>query len=956
MLAAQSTPGHPLELLKIIANSDGGNAAVRQAAAVRFKNVIAKGWDTQREDGNDQIVITPEERTMIKTHLVQLMCTTPPQIQSQLSESISLVAEVDYPANWNNLLGELVQQLNTTNPVIRNGVLMTADSIFGRFVNVGRSDELYRVIAYTLEGFQAPLLALLKALGQAVDAASNDASALKSHLESLRLLVKIYYSLNYQDLPEFFEDHMDEVMMEFRKYLQFNNPIVVDPNEENEPSPIDKLQAGIIDVLDLYASKDEEPFMTFLPDFSAMIWNLLTSVSSLPKHDNLATTSINFLSLLVERDMHKHLFQEDSTLRQIVLKIVIPNLSFRDCDEERFEDNPQDYMVTEVDGSDSESRRWSSEVLLRAMCRKFEAQTTVICGEHINQMLVDYSRDPERHWAMKDTAIQMMMGISIVRDSPLSGVTEVSKGVNLLDFFQNHVLPELRDGNHQSRPVVKATSLKFVSKFRNQFTTEQLVQLIPIVVTHLSSPVVVVHTFAAYTLERMFFTKEFPESLTVSKPKLQSAAIREFLDPIFAGLFSIVESAEHNENEYGMKCVMRALATAGQDVVPVTELVMNKLTAVLIRVAPNPRNPQFNHYLFESIAVLVKNVCLINPEATGAFEPLLFPPFNDILRLQVAEFTPYVFQILAQLLEFRPTNAGLGDAYTQLFHPILKPPLWEVRGNVPALARLLKAYISLASNELVSHLTPILGISQKLLASKITETSAFDILDSVVLYFARDAFIPFLKPLMQLLLQRLQAGKTPRYIKLVTSFFALVVGKLGAETFLDCMNSMQPGLAIMILQQVWIPRMKADPPKVFIETKVQAIGLTRIICDTTALIADPKGHETWVSALVVLVNLFSSTTHFGRGSDKDYSPDDAKDIEIGYDSVYSRLVFATKKSEDPFSDISNPAELFVKSLHAMIMQRRDEVLALIQHTISIEPKLSSGLELLFQQSGLSLAG
>jgi exportin-2 (importin alpha re-exporter) len=31
----------------------------------------------------------------------------------------------------------------------------------------------------------------------------------------------------------------------------------------------------------------------------------------------------------------------------------------------------------------------------------------------------------------------------------------------------------------------------------------------------------------------------------------------------------------------------------------------------------------------------------------------LFPPFQAVLSLDVAEFSPYVFQILAQLLEFR---------------------------------------------------------------------------------------------------------------------------------------------------------------------------------------------------------------------------------------------------------------------------------------------------------------
>ena len=258
------------------------------------------------------------------------MCTVPPQIQAQISEAISLIAKVDYPHNWDNLLPELVQQFGSSDPAVVNGVLKTADGIFKRFRYVGRSDALYTIIKYTLERIQAPLLTLFVEIGKAVDALSNDPAQLVPRLESLRIMNRIFYSLNYQDLPEFFEDHIQEWMGQFSKYLQYSNPCVTDESEEIEPGPIDKLQAAIIQNLDLYASKDEEVFLPFLPDFTTLIWNRLLTVTSYPKHDNLATTSIRFLSSLVSKLMHKALFQDEATLREIVLKIVIPNLMFRE--------------------------------------------------------------------------------------------------------------------------------------------------------------------------------------------------------------------------------------------------------------------------------------------------------------------------------------------------------------------------------------------------------------------------------------------------------------------------------------------------------------------------------------------------------------------------------------------------------------------------------------------------
>jgi exportin-2 (importin alpha re-exporter) len=400
---AQKNAGYPLAILQLVANAK--DPAIRQAAAVIFKNLVKKAWDENNEDGDEGIVISPDDRNTIKSHLVQLMCTVPSQIQAQLSETISLIAAVDYPHQWTNLLPELVQQFNSTDSTVLIGVLKTANSIFKRFRYVQRSDQLYEVILYTLQGIQAPLLTTFKALGQAVDATPNDCDALTKHLEALRLISRIFFSLNYQDLPEFFEDHMGEWMADFAKYMTYQNPVLISASEEDEPSPIDKLQVAIIQNLNLYANKDEEAFMEYLPKFTELVWNLLLTTTAYPKHDTLATTSIRFLSELLQKVMHKGLFEAPDTLRQIVLNIVIPNLMFRESDEERFEGDPREYIMTEVEGSDSESRRRCSQDLLRSMCRHFEAETTQICQEHVVSMLAEYSKDPVGKWAAKDAAV-----------------------------------------------------------------------------------------------------------------------------------------------------------------------------------------------------------------------------------------------------------------------------------------------------------------------------------------------------------------------------------------------------------------------------------------------------------------------------------------------------------------------------------------------------------------------
>lgn len=76
-------------------------------------------------------------------------------------------------------------------------------------------------------------------------------------------------------------------------------------------------------------------------------------------------------------------------------------------DEERFEDDPAEFIVRDIEGEDSESRRRNSQDLLRAMCRQFEQETTRICMGHISTMLAEYTADSAGKWVAKDVAVRL---------------------------------------------------------------------------------------------------------------------------------------------------------------------------------------------------------------------------------------------------------------------------------------------------------------------------------------------------------------------------------------------------------------------------------------------------------------------------------------------------------------------------------------------------------------------
>ena len=541
-----------------------------------------------------------------------------------------------------------------------------------------------------------------------------------------------------------------------------------------------------------------------------------------------------------------------------------------------------------------------------------------------------------------------MLGIAVRKESSL-GVSETNPGVNLMDFFTSHILPDLQDTNHRSRPVVKATALKFVTTFRNQFSTQELAQLFPMIIVQMGSDIVVVHTFAAYCIERILVTKDG----STKQAKFGRAELLHFLEPLFTALFSIVDNVALNENDYVMKCVMRSLSVADEDIVPITQNVIEKLTAALERVSKNPRNPQFNHFLFESIAVLVRAVCGKNPNAADALESLLFPPFQAILQNEILEFTPYVFQILAQLLEFRSTDGGLGQ-YEALFRPLLTPALWERKGNIPALTRLVQAYLMKAAPQLVQggFLQGILGCFQKMLSVPATEAEAFNLLVSLEMYVPAEAMQQFNGTIINILLTKLQVAKGRSAIKynrfgnLLIRYFAVFVAKNGAAQFMALLNGVQPGLAVDIIQ-VWLKMVQEDPPR-GMQAKTQVVGLTKLLVEIPV-----DNAQLWCLSFYSISRLLSAAAMAAGADTADI--EELMVAEIQYDSNFSGLVNAKKKAVDPCPDVADPNAFVARAIQQLAATNPGRLAPLVRESLKDDPKLAHGVDTMLQNAGVSLS-
>ncbi|KAF4798341.1 hypothetical protein TURU_065107 [Turdus rufiventris] len=880
--SVEGSQNYPLLLLTLLEKSQEN--VIKVCASVTFKNYIKRNWRIvgilvrtvlkinhlfKVEDEPNKICEL--DRIAIKANIVPLMLSSPEQIQKQLSDAISIIGREDFPQKWPDLLTEMVNRFQSGDFHVINGVLRTAHSLFKRYRHEFKSNELWTEIKLVLDAFALPLTNLFKATIELCSTHANDASALKVLFSSLILIAKLFYSLNFQDLPEFFEDNMETWMTNFHSLLTLDNKLL---------------------------------------------------------QTDLVSNAIQFLASVCERPHYKHLFEDQNTLTSICEKVIVPNMEFRAADEEAFEDNSEEYIRRDLEGSDIDTRRRAACDLVRGLCKFFEGPVTGIFSGYVNSMLQEYAKNPSVNWKHKDAAIYLVTSLASKAQTQKHGITQANELVNLTEFFVNHIQPDLKSATVNEFPVLKADGIKYIMIFRNQVPKEQLLVSIPLLINHLQAESIVVHTYAAHALERLFTMRG-----TNNATLITAAEMAPFVEVLLTNLFKALTLPGSSENEYIMKAIMRSFSLLQESIIPYIPSVITQLTQKLLAVSKNPSKPHFNHYMFESICLSIRITCKANPEAVGSFEEALFLVFTEILQNDVQEFIPYVFQVMSLLLEMHKNE--IPSSYMALFPHLLQPVLWERTGNIPPLVRLLQAYLERGASTIASaaadKIPGLLGVFQKLIASKANDHQGFYLLNSIIEHMPPESVDQYRKQIFILLFQRLQNSKTTKFIKSFLVFINLYCVRYGALALQEIFDSIQPKMFGMVLEKIIIPEIQKVSGQV--EKKICAVGITKILTECPPMM-DTEYTKLWIPLLQALIGLFELP-------EDDTIPDEEHFIDIedtpGYQTAFSQLAFAGRKEHDPVGQmVNNPRIHLAQSLHKLSTACPGRVLSMLSTSLNAE--------------------
>lgn len=571
-----------------------------------------------------------------------------------------------------------------------------------------------------------------------------------------------------------------------------------------------------------------------------------------------------------------------------------------------FEDNPEEYIRKDIEGSDIDTRRRAVSDLVRTLSQFFEAKIVELFSQYLTVLLQRYKADPKNNWRSKDTAIYLVTTLASKGSTQKHGVTQASQLVPLPQFCQSDIIPELERPDVNEVPVLKADALKFLMTFRTMLG-QQVVTTIPQVVRHLQSDSFVVHSYAACNLEKMLIMKD-----AAGNPLITQTVLAPYAEAVIGGLFTALTKPNSGENEYIMKAIMRSFSTLNEHTMPYMAVALPKLTEILTQVAKNPSKPHFNHYLFETIALSIKIVCKIEPNAVTSFEEALFPQFQNILQADIMEFLPYVFQMLSLLMEIRQTIGSVPDPYLALFPCLLSPVLWERPGNITPLMRLLCTFVKQASPQIQAQgkLMGVLGVFQKMIASKSNDHEGFYLLQNLILYFPRADLLQIMSQIFTLLFQRLMSSKTTKYVKSLIVFFNFYSAKIGPNELIHLIDQIQNQMFGMVCQRVFI----TDLNKVSgdVERKIVAVGMARILCESQTMMQQYAAH--WQGMLQALIELFELPP-----DETNIEGDNFIEIEdtAGYQVAYSQLNFATGKRDDPVAEVPDGKRFLVEQLSKM---------------------------------------
>ncbi|UKJ89772.2 importin-alpha [Theileria orientalis] len=724
-------------------------------------------------------------------------------------------------------------------------------------------------------------------------------------LEFIRQVIKIFVYVHSIDLPESFEDNAQLYFSGIINLLQFNDQQVL---QNDTRGTILKMKVAFLKLLKYYAERYQEVFHPFVFTCIEDVVKLCRTTTQDSSEDKLCCAALDFLAAASSThwgssptaSARSNPFMNNAFLAEIIQTIIVPNIGFRECDLMLLDDCPVEFVQREMDTNSCSSRRFSSITFLK----KLVSSIGQVCQQIIAQVATNVASSND--YKLKELYLQLIMCINF---------NESSGEFNINNYFNKYLKNEFvllaQAQLTQEKRLIILAIIKYIITFHNLFNEIDIVELIPYLVLYLNNSHEAVRSFSAEALSRVL------AKVRLHKPKLKTC-ILQALD----NLLTLMKNGGRAGNEFYSKCTMKIFLYLREDVRESGMLMIEIVISLIKMVTDNPVNPAYNHYLFESLSILLR--LNLQTQSFGMGQPLekieesLIPILAMIIQQEMHPFIPYSLQVLCIMLKFANKAS---TTYLQLLNHLLTLETWKVSiANAQGNIKLLVCYFekhTIFEGEINKNMEKILNIFHFCLVHRKLSKHSLELINGIIRFLPLTYYVSFLKSIVTVLLTYIHNNKTGDVLVDVITTVSLLTVYLHLHKYemslIDILESIQSGITGSFLQMVYLPNLKKT---LNMEAKrVHAVAIAKMATSTNV----QTNNELLMMLMEGLDDLISGE-NVKLDTPKDVLHPDNMDeidkVEINFDVSYVRLQAANDGKK--LLDRNINAEDVIKDLLAPI--------------------------------------
>jgi len=774
------------------------NVDLRSSASIFLKNYISDYFYDSSYNAilNKDKIMDENSKNYFKENILQLMLNVESNLLPNIIEMVKIVVQGanGYLIIWPKLMDFIGDILNKHDSSKSRHIYNLITKIIKRYHIESKSDSLFREIIYTMDKICKPMtddaINIIKYFNTYNN--GNDDLMLQC-LQMMNKIMSIFYSLNYQDFPEFFEDHLTEWITILNDTLLLPNKTGEINNNNINPSLhglILKVKAKTLKNINLYYSNYYEDIEKYAQDLCGSVWTLMCKSKII---------SDNYSKLMKELlDFFKSGFQmgkinnlKIEQLNQIFEYIILPNLSISSKEREDFLENPVEFLKIEFEEYDMSSNKYFSINLLQIINNNFPDVNKMIISPKIIQLLNEYNSDKSKNWNQKLLAINLLFASCIKTFAQRFGVTELNpqSSYNDIDGLINEIfIKEFQD--YKSPIIIQVYSLKFLSTFRLQITDKnKLGQIILMLIDILNKCGEVTQNACLLCLDLIINMKDLQTRKSSTIEIINN-------DNIFNNLISsLLTFISKNTNIFAMRCFFRTLKlTQDQKLQSLAESINTSMDAILKLIIKNPQSDEFNFYFFETCALIMKKFEIKNINNTTdlslikSFQNILQNDLNLILQNNITDILGYSFQLFAFYLFLTNDN---NEFYQNILNNILtNDKMWDINmkylypPSIDYIKVILLTNKQFCENQQVIQL--LFKICQTLIENK-SFNYAFQLIEYLINFVSTDLYgenlTAFLKIINGIAIQNMTTN--PRVYSEINQEMILILAKLSLKINLN---------------------------------------------------------------------------------------------------------------------------------------------------------------------------